>query len=191
MSNQMRAISANPRLRRNQTAELEAKRALLPQIIANKRRKEDLARQEELKNIQISQFERQHFLAKKRMAAEERAGEVGMGMEAAKLGTTLATRFGHKTFGDLGRSTKSLFGFGGSTPSSGTSGGFLNNLSVGSALGGGLAGFGVSKMIGKKNKLLGSLAGAGVGAALGLLGGSNSMGGMISGGLGGALGGLF
>jgi hypothetical protein len=163
---------------------------MLPQIIANQRRREDLERQEELKNIQIGQFDRQHSLANKTRQAAERASEIGMGMEGVKLGSTMSTRFGGTTVGNVADSTRSLFGMKGGGV--GTSpGGFLNQLSVGSFLGGGLAGYGAGRMLGKKKKkATRGLVGAGLGAALGLLGGGG-MGGAITGGIGGGIGGLF
>jgi hypothetical protein len=198
------AISGGSR-RRNQIAELNARQALLPQIIANQQRQEEIGRQEELNKIQQSQFGRQHGLAEREFAfrrssaaqarqAADRASEVGLGLEAAKLGTTLSTRFGDRTVGSIAGDVKGMFG-GSKAPSTfggGAAGNFVSNLNVGSALGGGLAGFGVSKMLGKKaSKTTKGLAGFGVGAALGLLGGGNALGGALSGGFGGGIGGLF
>ena len=73
MAIQRGAISGG-KSKRNQIAELNARQAMLPQILANKQRQEDLGRQEELKNIQMSQFNRQHSLAQKQAKAQERAG---------------------------------------------------------------------------------------------------------------------
>jgi hypothetical protein len=199
------AISGGSR-RRNQIAELNARQALLPTILANQQRKEGIEREDELNKIQQSQFSRQHGLAERRFGFEQesarksrqaadRASEVSMGLSAATLGTNMATRYGGKSVGDVAGSIKGIFSSGPSKPytfGGGKTGNLVSNLSVGSAVGGGLAGFGVGKMLGKKkSKVTKGLAGAGVGAALGLLGGGNSFGGMLSGGLGGALGGLF
>jgi hypothetical protein len=171
---------------------------MLPQIIQNKRRSEDLARADELNKIQQGQFNRQHSLAQNQFAfqqssakqarqAADRASEVGVGLEAGKTAMSVGSQYGKKTLGDLGTSARNMFG------GSGTGvglGGFVDKLNFGSMAAGGLAGFSVSKMMGKKKpKWQKSLAGAGAGAALGLLSGGFSGG--LSGGFAGALGGLF
>jgi len=187
------------RRKRNQIAELNARQGLLPQILANQQRTEDIQRQEGQFNRQLGLQEREFAFnqnaAKKSRQAADRASEVGMGLEAGKLGMTLASRYGDKSLGDVVGGAKGMFS---SKPSQsynfggGSGGNFMSNLSVGSTIGGGLAGFGAAKMLGKKkSKALKGLAGAGVGAALGLLGGGNSLGGAISGGFGGTIGGLF
>lgn len=202
MANQLGAVTASKRPR-NQIAELNSRQAFLPNLLANKQRKEDIERQDELNKIQQSQFNRQHSLATSRFAFDQkaaeqarqqnnRASEVGMGLSAAKMGTSVATQYGGKSFGDVGNSARNLFSSGGTATGGTGLGGFVDNLSLGSTIGGGLAGFGISKLLGKKSsKITKGLAGAGVGAALGLLSGSNSVGGLLSGGLGGAIGGIF
>lgn len=199
MPSQMLAITNNPRLRRNQIAELQARQALLPQIIANKQRAEDLARDEERFQVGVQQSNRQHQLAQNRFAFEqesfrkqreatEQARRSQMGLEAGKLGLTVTSRFGDKKLGNI-------FGGGGSGPSGG-SGNFISNLNVGTLAGGGLAGFGVGQMLGKKSKGLKAAAGLGTGALLGgLAGGAPGSGfnlsSALSGGFGGLIGGLF
>jgi hypothetical protein len=168
--------------------------------MANKQRAEDQERQDQLAKLQTNQWNRQHQLAQNRFSFDresaitaqrqaERQSEVGLGLSLTQTGTTMATRYGDKTFGGLIDSGKRMFGMTPSAPTSGV-GNFMSNLSVGSAIGGGLAGFGTAKLLGKKkSKVTKGLAGAGVGAALGLLGGG--FGGGISGGFAGGLGGLF
>lgn len=198
MASQMGAIS-NSSIKRNQVAELNARQALLPTIIANKNRAEDISRQASQFNKQLSHnqevFDYQQDADKKAREAQKRAAQVGMGLEAAKLGTTLATQYSGKTFGDLGNSAQNLFsGSGGSPATSGMGmGNVVNKLSVGSMIGGGLAGYGVANMMGDNTKKWQKgLGGLGVGAALGLLGGGSDMfSGALSGGFGGAIGGLF
>jgi len=186
MTTQLSAVSNNPRFKRNQIAELNARQSRLPQILANKARAEDLARQEEFQGAQINIANRQNKLMRKRNVAQNRASEIGMGLEAAKLGNTIASG-GNRTVGGLATSARGLFG--GTGVGSGL-GSFVDSLNIGSLLGGGLAGFGASKMIGKKkSKTLKGATGAGVGAAIGLL--SGGWGGAITGGIGGGLGGLF
>jgi hypothetical protein len=200
------AISGGSR-KRNQIAELNARQSMLPQIIANQRYAEGIGREDELNQIQQNQFSRQHALNEENFSfqkkasrqardAADRASEVGLGLEAGKLGLTVGQRYGGKTFGGVAGDAKSLFTSGVSSPSTfgggGKFGNFVSNMSVGSAVGGGLAGFGVSKLMGKKkSKLAKGLAGAATGATMGLLGGSNAFGGAFSGGLGGLIGGLF
>jgi hypothetical protein len=202
---QARAVSGGSR-RRNQIAELNARQSMLPQIIANQRYADEIGREDELNQIQQNQFSRQHALNEENFSfqkkasrqardAADRASEVGLGLEAGKLGLTVGQRYGGKTFGGVAGDAKSLFTSGVSSPGTfggGKFGNFVSNMSVGSAVGGGLAGFGVSKLMGKKkSKLAKGLAGAATGATMGLLGGSNAFGGAFSGGLGGLIGGLF
>jgi hypothetical protein len=199
------AISGGSR-RRNQIAELNARQSMLPQIIANQRYAEGIGREDELNQIQRSQFSRQHALNEENFSfqkkasrqardAADRASEVGLGLETGKLGLTVGQRYGDKTFGDVAGDAGTLFKGGVSQPNTfggGEFGNFVSNMSVGSAVGGGLAGFGVSKLMGKKkSKFAKGLAGAATGATMGLLGGGNAFGGAFSGGLGGLIGGLF
>ena len=195
MANQFGAVTSNKKPR-NQIAELNARQALLPTMLANRQRAEEIARQEE-------QFSRQHDLATRTFAAdqsnieksrqaEDRRSQVEMGMAAAKLGTNIGMTHGDKTVGGLIQGTKNMWsGTPGAkaVPASGTSG-FLKNLSVGSMFGGGLAGFGASQLYGGKSKVKKALIGAGAGTALGLLGGTGGSG-ALSGGFGGLIGGLF
>ena len=191
MPNQLSAVSGNRRLRRNQIAELNARQALLPQIITNKQRQEDIVREEELSDIQIGQFNRQHKLNKRALSTQRRAGEVGMGLEAAKFGFNIGNRYGGTTVGNVRDSTSKLFSGGNSIGTNASQGGFLNNLSIGSAIGGGLAGFGAAKMLGKKkSKITKGLVGAGTGALMGLLSGGG-LSSAISGAFGGGFGSLF
>jgi hypothetical protein len=185
---QSRAISGGSR-KRNQVAELNARQQMLPQIIANKRYQEEIAREDALNE---RNFAFQQKSAKQTRGLQDRASEVGMGLEAGKLGVTMSSRFGNKSFGDIGNSARNLWsGTKGSVGGTGM-GSFFDNLSAGAAVGGGLVGFGVGKLIGKKkSKVVKGLAGAGAGAAIGLLSGGNSFGGALSGAFGGGLGGLF
>jgi hypothetical protein len=86
------AIQANVWSRRKQpmgqTAALNARLAGggLQSLIANKNRAEDLRRQEEQSNIQQSQFNRQHKLAKKAQKFQKKQAMYGMGISAAKAG---------------------------------------------------------------------------------------------------------
>jgi len=181
---------------RNQRAELNARQSQLPTIIANQQKAEGIARQEE-------QFSRQHKLATDRFAFEQsstkqaraqadRASQVGMGLAAGKLGVNIGLSHGDKTVGGLIQSGKNMWNGTPNTVDTASTGttGMLKGLSLGSAVGGGLAGYGVSQLLGKKSsKITKGLAGAGVGGLLGLLGGG--AGGGISGTFGGALGSLF
>ena len=151
-----------------------------------------------MKNIQIAQFDQQFAQDQERMDFEkksyrqqknaaERGARIGMGLEAGKLGVNIAQNYGNKT---VGRFTESIgesignVGFGaGMSP-------MVSNLSLGSFVGGGLAGYGAAQLMPKKSKKGYKVAmGAGTGAIIGGL--SGGYGGAIAGGIGGAFGGLF
>jgi len=70
---------------------------------------------------------------------------------------------------------------------------FWGNIPVGASIGGGLMGFGASRLLPTKNKFLKAGAGAGVGALTGLMGSGEGQGGWgaLGGGLLGGLGGLI
>lgn len=193
----MGSVSRNRR-KLDQIAILNARQSLLPQMLMNQQRSEDLARANEMKNIQIAQFDQQYAQDQERMDFEkksyrqqknaaDRSARIGMGLEAGKLGLTVAQNYGDKTVG----------GFAGSIGQSIGDAGFgsgmnpmISNLSLGSFVGGGLAGYGAAQLMPKKAKKGYKVAlGAGTGAIMGGL--SGGLGGAISGGLGGAFGGLF
>ena len=196
MATQM-GSTTRKRRRLDQTAILNARQSLLPQMMMNQQRQEDLTRANELKDIQIGQFDQQFAQEQERMDfakssyrqqknANERAARVGMGLEAAKLGVTVGTQYGGSTVGGFAGSIGDM------TSNPGLGGGMnpmISNLSLGSAVGGGLAGFGVSRMVSKKKKGKRFLMGAGAGAISGAL--SGGAGGAIAGGLAGAFGSLF
>ena len=197
MATQTGSTTGN-RKRRDQIAILNARQSLLPQMLMNQQRAEDLARADELKNIQIAQFDKQYGLDQERIDFEkksyrqqknaaERGARIGMGLEAGKLGVNIAQNYGSNTVGGFAGSMGDMFkspGFGSEMSP------MLSNLSLDSAVGGGLAGFGVSQLMGKKKKKGYKMAaGAGAGALMGML--SGGAGGAISGGLGGAFGSLF
>ena len=196
MATQTGSTTGN-RKRRDQIAILNARQSLLPQMLMNQQRAEDLARADELKNIQIAQFDKQYGLDQERIDFEkksyrqqknaaERSARIGMGLEAGKLGVNIAQNYGGNTVGGFAGSMGDMF----SSPGFGSEmSPMLSNLSLGSAVGGGLVGFGVSQLMHKKKKGYRMAAGAGAGALLGGL--SSGIGGAISGGLGGAFGGLF
>jgi hypothetical protein len=145
-------------------------------MLAQKQRVEDIEREEK-------QYAQDYNLRQKTMALQNRQAKMGMGIEAAKLGLNVAGTFKNKTLGGEGGILSGL----GSKFASGT---FLGDLKPAGLIGGGLAGFGASKLVKGKSKTkkagVGALAGAGIGA---LTGGGIS--GMISGALSGGLGGLF
>ena len=196
MATQMGSVSRNKR-KLDQIAILNARQGLLPQMLMNQQRSEDLARANEMKNIQIAQFDQQYAQDQERMDFEkksyrqqknaaERCARIGMGLEAGKLGVTIAQNYGGSTVGGF---TSSLGTMVGDTGLGSGMNPMISNLSLGSAVGGGLAGFGVSQLMGKKKKGYKMAAGAGAGALMGML--SGGAGGAISGGLGGVFGSLF
>jgi hypothetical protein len=193
MAFQMSATTRNKRRIREVDA-LNARQTLLPQILANKERKDNIARQDELNTQQVSQWNAEQKLSnrqlnfqrkadKKSLAQQEDASQIGMGLEAGKMGVTMANRYGGQ--GSLGN----MFSGPAMTNAAGNAS-VLSGMNLGSGVAGGLAGFGASQMLGKgkskgKKAFLGTAAGA-------LLGGlSGGWGGAISGGLGGGFGGLF
>jgi len=193
----MGSVSRNKR-KLDQIAVLNARQGLLPQMLMNQQRADDLARANEMKNIQIAQFDQQFAQDQERMDFEkksyrqqknamERASRIGMGLEAGKLGVNIAQNYGDKTVGGFAGSIGQSIGdpgFGqGMNP-------MISNLSLGSFVGGGLAGYGAAQLMPKKSKKGYKVAvGAGTGAILGGL--SGGWGGAISGGIGGGFGGLF
>jgi len=190
MAYQMRAISNNPLLRRNQTAELNARMQYLPNMIAAKNRKADISRQESMNKAQKAQWDRNYNLQRKQNKFATKQSKMGMGLEMGKLGLNIMSNYGSNKLNPSRGSLGSLFG--GSTgfgKSGGGAGGLVSKLNLGNMIGGGLAGYGVSQMVGgSKGKKAG--LGALAGGALGFLGGGG-LSGAISGGLGGGLGGLF
>ena len=196
MISQMGATTRNKR-KLDQIAILNARQSLLPQMMMNQQRAEDLAHANEMKDIQIAQFDKDYALDQERMDfekksyrqqknANERAARIGMGLEAGKLGVTIGTNYGKSTVGGLIDSGGQMFSNPGYTNSLSP---MISNLSVGSFIGGGLAGYGTSKLMDKKKKGYKVAAGAGVGALMGML--SGGAGGAIAGGFGGGIGGLF
>lgn len=206
MASQSFIVSGSPYMRRNQVAELNARQAYLPQLIANQQRATELERQKELDAEQQRQFranfrlQRRGQNASQRMQREqldqqESEQRVGMGLEGIKLGSTVAQTFGRST-GPIGslfsKSPSGAGGVGGSTTHSPN---LISNMSVGSAVGSGLAGFGAGSMFGgkKKSPIKRAAFGAAAGGLLGLLGGGKAggIGGSLFGGLGGGLSSIF
>ena len=184
MASQLGAVRRDRRLRSDQDAELQARMQFLPQILANQASRK-------LETKRDAQFERtigleqdKFALQKKRLKQQQREAQAGMGLEAAKLGTTLS-------FGDMGkRSIGSIVG----QNQPGAWGG-IGDVRTGSVLGSGLTGFGVANILGgsKTKKVLGGALGGGL---MNLLsGGSNSWAGAATnfgtGALFGGIGGLF
>jgi hypothetical protein len=194
MAFQMGATTRNKRRIREVDA-LNARQTLLPQILANKERKDNLAREDDLNAQRVDQWNSEQKLAnrqlsfqrkadKKSLAQQERAGQIGMGLEAGKMGVTMANRYGGQgSLGNIFSNNPAMTNAAGGTS-------VLGGMNLGSGVAGGLAGFGASQMLGKgtsktKKALLGSAAGA-------LIGGlSGGWGGAVSGGFGGGFGGLF
>jgi hypothetical protein len=184
---------------------LLGRQSLLPQMIANKRYKDELTRQEELDKENVRQFEESHAIDQsnlqlaqeqqklneqdimfrhdaakdQRKMANEQA-RVGAGLEASKLGLSVADRFGDRTLGEMGALQN---------VSGGAS--FVKDLSVGGAVGGALTGFGANKLLGTKKKAKKVAVGIGAGALMGALSGGLNPGSIISGGFGGGIGGFF
>jgi len=174
--------------RRNQTAEVQARLGLLPGILQAKQDRIAEERAEEMSRFQRKDTNRQFKLAKQQADFNKRRDNMALGIQGGMLGLNFATS-------DLGKKTLSSLNPWSKKKKPGTGGGLFSNMSVGSTVGGGLAGFGASRFAGK-NKLkkagLGLLAGGLMG---GLTGGGEGKGfsfsNMFSGGASGLLGGLF
>ena len=180
MASQLQRVTRGRGMRQDQIAQLNARLRLLPQMQAAKERNEAI-------EMNKAQFNKQYSLQKRGLEAQKRAQEATMGLEAAKLGMTAATSdVGAKT---IGGAIGKIPGLG----SAGTSGGFLNNITVGSALGGGLAGFGAARLAGGKSKTKRAMYGMGAGALMGFLGSKAGSGlaGAGTGAVTGLLGGLL
>jgi hypothetical protein len=120
-------------------------------------------------------LEEQRFaLQKKRNKLADRQSEIGLGLEATKLGTNLAfSPMGKENVGQTLGIKSGIFGGGdGSTKPTGKPGMF-GGLKLGSAVSSGLTGFGLGKMVGgsKKKKALFGAVGGGL---MGLLSGGKS-----------------
>jgi hypothetical protein len=196
MATQMGSTTKKKR-RLDQIAILNARQSLLPQMMMNKQRTEDLTRADEMKNIQIGQFDQQYEQDQERMDfakssyrqqknANERAARVGMGLEAAKLGVTIGTQYGGNTVGGF---TNSIGSMTGATGLGAGMSPMISELSLGAGIGGALTGFGTSRLISKKKKGARFAAGAASGALAGAL--SGGPGGAIAGAFGGGFGSLF
>jgi hypothetical protein len=194
MASQYRRVSGNPSMRSGlANAKLQGRVNRLPQMLANKQNKAILARDTAFQNKQIA-------LQGKQRKQRERESEVGMGMEAAKLGLNIGmSDMGNKSLGDITRGAKNTYGSmfkkgHTDTPKpTGASRGISDRINVGGALSSGLTGFGVGKLVGGKSKAKKSLFGAGAGGLMGMLSapkGGGMMGGLV-GGLTGGIGGYF
>jgi hypothetical protein len=201
---QLGAIQGMSRRRLGQSQRLAQINQLAPSLILAKQRKkleeqqaaqfalqERMAGTEEravdLQETQLEQdkkFKTQELgLLKDQMKASEAAGRRSMGVEGLKLGVNLMKAGGGSSIGDILKSNKFTAGAGEAL------GSFGGNLTVGSTLGSGLAGFGAANLFGgskKKNKLKRAAIGAGAGALLG----GFSTGSLTGGGIGAAFGGL-
>lgn len=182
MASQLRKISANRRLRSDPRAKLQARISNLPGMLANKQQRDIIKRDTSFQNKQIG-------LQKKQMKQRKREQQVGMGLEAAKLGLNLATSdIGKSTVGQLYKGAKGTFSKAAGAAPAKTGG--LYDVKPGAAISGGLTGYGVGQMVGgsKKKK---ALYGAAAGGLMGMLGGGGNWatGGISA--LAGGLGGLF
>jgi hypothetical protein len=194
MAGQYRRVTGNPSRRKaGQQAVLQSRINMLPQLLQAQQQRAQIARDTQFQNQQMS-------LQKKQLKQRDRESEVGMGLEAGKLGLTLGmSDAGKKTFGDLFSAGSGMvhdvsggrYGTAGGGPKG--EGNMLSNFNIGGGIASGLTGYGVGKMIGGKNKTKKGLYGAGSGALMGLLSSKKGQGlsGMISGGLLGGLGGIF
>jgi hypothetical protein len=197
MASQYSKVTGNPSVRSGLAkAKLQGRVNRLPQMLANRQNQAILKRDTAFQNKQIA-------LQGAQRKQRERESEVGMGMEAAKLGLNIGmSDMGKKTLGDITAGAGNAYRgvtnkFRSPTNQKSTTlpakEGMFSNVNVGGALSSGLTGFGVGKLVGGKSKAKKSLFGAGAGGLMGMLSaprGGGMMGGLI-GGLTGGIGGYF
>lgn len=201
-SPQMFGVTGNRRLRRNQLAELRARQAQFPSILAAEQAAEQQRKEQEFKEKQLAQEKK---IAKDELKFNRQESKREFGMEMGKLGVNLAfsDMLSGRTLGTLSKDIRGIFGSTSAPTKPTTSlqppgipgramrgvpksgGGFFSGVPTGSIAAGGLAGFGMGQMFGEKGGFKKSLYGGLAGAGLGLLSGG------LSGALGGGLGGLF
>ena len=188
MASQSSSVLRDPRLVQNQESLLQARMQFLPQIMANQASKKIEAKQDAQFEQTMALEQDKFALQKKRDKAALRMSEASMGMEAAKLGTSLAfSNFGKQNVGQMIGKTGGIFGGG----SPGNKPGVIGGLNLGNMISSGLVGYGVGNMVGgsKKKRVLGGALGGGL---MGLI--SNSSDSLLGAGLnfgtGAVLGGL-
>ncbi|MFQ5769719.1 MAG: hypothetical protein ACE5HX_04230 [bacterium] len=199
MAFQIRAVTGNRRLRPSRLAEINALKGRLF----------------ERKQIEkAEQFQRQQFdLQRQNLAQAKKAEKKRMGIAAGELGVNLMLNAPDTSALDIGLKIPKLRGaLLGSSPATSTqidpsgakqytlgkgsnahnlSRGLLGGATLGTTLGAGLAGFGVSRFVDEDKKLLKAGLGAGVGALTGGFTGGGDLYSAAIGGLFGGLGGLF
>lgn len=176
MASQLRRVTRNPRMREDQVASLNSRMSMLPDMLRQRERAADI-------EMQKNQFNQTMKMNKRARAMQDRAAEATMGMEAAKLGMTATTS-------GVGQRPIDRF-WSSRSPGSGVKSGMFGDITTGSIVGGGLAGFGAAKLMGGKSKAKKGMAGAAGGALMGLLGGGMNLANMGSGLLSGAIGGFL
>lgn len=221
MASQLGVVTGNKRLRPNQLADLNARLSYLPQTLAAESQeafqKAQIGNMEENTKINQSKLgldqqrlgldtkrlglEEQGLGLQTRTAAfnqkattkgmdlKERAEGMAAGVGAAGLGFNLLTNTGLKSsLGETINKAGTSMNWGEPVKA----GSFWNDIPVGASAAGGLMGFGASRMVPTKNKLVKFGVGAGAGALTGFFGGGDKgMGGAIGGGLLGGFAGLF
>jgi hypothetical protein len=177
--NQMSAVTGNRSLGFDQTAALRKRQAYLPTILAQEREQQ---RHKEMMGFERKKLQQTKSLAKKEQRFARDESKKMMGLEMAKLGTTMANSdFVRGLGGKMGSFGSGGFsGSVGPAPAGSKFGTFDIGGGIGGAAAGGGLGFGIGSMIkGGKYKWLG----AGLGAlGGGLLGGGLNIGGAMSGG---------
>ena len=189
MASQYRKVTGNTSNRGSSAnAILQAKIGRLPQLLAQRQRKEVLARDSAFQNSQIA-------LQKKQQKQAQREQQSAMGLEAARLGLNIGmSDMGQKTLGDISASGQNTYNSAKSSLTNTTKPaevmpgkGPISGINIGGALSSGLVGYGVGNLVGGKKKGKKALWGGLAGGALGMLSaprGGSMMGGLIGTGLG-------
>lgn len=192
MASQLRRVTGNTAVSPSSLAHarLQAKIAGLPEVLAARQQRKNIARDTRFQNRQLA-------LQKAAAKQRQREQQAAMGLDAAKLGLSVGmSDFGKKTIGDAFTAGKGVVNkIPGVNVNPKVSGlpSSVSNFNIGGALASGLTGYGVGNLIGGKNKLKKGLYGAGSGALMGLLTApkGGGLGGLLSGALFGGAGGFF
>lgn len=170
--------------RRRGFYQTEMMNAQLPQLQTVLAQQEQRRQREQDVAFRTKQFRFEKQAQKDQRAAQQKAQRTQMGLEAAKMGVTLGSMGGDKTFGGIFNMAPGKEGAAGSAKN------MFAGLNVPATIGAGLTGFGIGNMFDKKGLKFGM--GALGGGLVGLLGAGagGGLAGGLSGGLMGGLGGL-
>ena len=145
MASQLVGVSGNRRLTPSEIAKLRARQAYLPQILQAEQARKQMRKESQFRKAQLTQEKKQ---AKAGLQFQREESAKGMGLEAAKLGTTImsadfGTNMGTPKLASQMRPTAGEIGAGAKPPA--TQGIYSNmgNLNVGGGIQGAVGGAGL------------------------------------------------